>query len=101
MNLEHERDELNALCELLVQDVRVARSVARGILEENQLQVAATRDLLAHLEMVGPTDALTKALCANVRRALGHEPPAPLQRAPKQADVTAAYRCVDGGLVAI
>lgn len=71
MTLEEERDELDAMCELLTQDVRVSRAVAMGVLEASQLQTAATLDLLTHIEMVGPTDALTKALIYNVRRALG------------------------------
>jgi hypothetical protein len=87
---QQDYDELDAMCELLTQDVRVAKlraykaevdrdlavDVAGKILAARQLEVAATIDLLDHIDMVGPTDALTKKLIANVRRALGQKMPA-------------------------
>lgn len=97
-------DELDAMCELLTQDVRAANvrayraetdrqlavEVAGKILTARQLEVAATVDLLDHLEMVGPTDALTKALIANVRRALGQKSGVPATSAIGQVQVTSA-----------
>lgn len=99
-----EFDELDTWCELLTQDVRAANvrayraetdrglavEVAGKILAARQLEVAATVDLLDHLEMVGPTDALTKALVSNVRRALGQKSGVPAASAIGQIQVTGA-----------
>jgi hypothetical protein len=70
--LRAERDELSRMCgELLVKE-RIAREVAAGLLHARQLEVAAVRELLEHLQVSTPRhDRLQRRLIANTYAAMG------------------------------